>query len=237
MSIIDRKAREISRPLLESIAWKLDKWHITPNMATYFGMVLTSGVAVLAALGEIRWAGVAYIAAAVFDAVDGTLARVTGKGSRFGAFLDSTIDRFEESVVFLGLAIYYAGTGGQFAYPFEIPLLMLATVGSLMVSYTRSRAEGVGVSCKVGFMTRIPRVVIMIIGMILDQMLITLAIVAVTSLFTSFHRMYHVWKMTGGEAGGWQPVQEAFELPVPAAEQVDEDEEGEAEAETETKPS
>jgi hypothetical protein len=80
-------------------------------------------------------------------------------------------------------------------------------------------------------------VVIMIIGMILDQMLITLAIVAVTSLFTSFHRMYHVWKMTGGEAGGWQPVQEAFELPVPAAEQVDEDEEGEAEAENETKPS
>ena len=215
MSIIDRKAREYSRPLLEAVANRLDKWHVSPNMATYFGMALTTGVAVLAALGEIRWAGVAYIFAAVFDAVDGTLARVTGKGSRFGAFLDSTIDRFEESVVFLGLAIYYAGAGGQFDYPYEIPLLLLAMIGSLMVSYTRSRAEAVGVECKVGFMTRIPRVVVMIIGMILDQMLITLVIIAVTSLYTAFHRMYHVWRMSGGEAGGWGPVQEPFVLPIP----------------------
>jgi CDP-diacylglycerol--glycerol-3-phosphate 3-phosphatidyltransferase len=181
------------------------------------------------ALGEIRWAGVAYIFAAVFDAVDGTLARVTGKGSRFGAFLDSTIDRFEESVVFLGFAIYYAGAGGQFDYPYEIPLLLLATIGSLMVSYTRSRAEAIGVSCKVGFMTRIPRVVIMIIGMILDQMLITLVIIAVTSLFTAFHRMYHVWRLTGGEANGWGPVQDPFVLPVPVTEAAAEDVQGDAE--------
>jgi CDP-diacylglycerol--glycerol-3-phosphate 3-phosphatidyltransferase len=228
MSIIDRTARDISRPVLEAVAKRLNKWHVTPNMATYFGMVLTTGVAVLVALGEIRWAGVAYIFAAVFDAVDGTLARVTGKGSRFGAFLDSTIDRFEESVVFLGFAVYYAGSGGQFDYPYEIPLLVLATVGSLMVSYTRSRAESIGVSCKVGFMTRIPRVVIMIIGMILDQMLITLAIIAVTSLYTAFHRMVHVWRMTGGEANGWGPVQEPFVLPVPVTEEAEE-EQGKAE--------
>ncbi len=231
MSIIDRKAREYSRPLLVAVANRLDKWHVTPNMATYFGMVLTTGVAVLAALGEIRWAGVAYIFAAVWDAVDGTLARVTGKGSRFGAFLDSTIDRFEESIVFLALAIYYAYAGGQFDYPYEIPLIMLATIGSLMVSYTRSRSETVGVECKVGFMTRIPRVVVMIIGMILDQMLITLVILAVTSLFTAFHRMYHVWQMTGGEAGGWGPVQEPFVLSVPVivgTGETGEDEEREA---------
>jgi CDP-diacylglycerol--glycerol-3-phosphate 3-phosphatidyltransferase len=228
MSIIDRKAREISRPFLEAVATRLDKWHITPNMATYFGLVLTTGVAVLAALGELRWAGVAYIFAAVFDAVDGTLARVTGKGSRFGAFLDSTIDRFDESVVFLGLAIWYAGAGGQFDYPYEIPLILLATIGSLMVSYTRSRAEAIGVECKVGFMTRIPRVVIMIIGMILNQMIITLAIIAVTSLYTAFHRMYHVWQMTGGEAGGWGPVQEPFVLPIPVVEEPGVDEQGES---------
>lgn len=227
MSIIDRKAREFSRPLLEAVANRLDKWHVTPNMATYFGMVLTTGVAVLAALGEIRWAGVAYIFAAVFDAVDGTLARVTGKGSRFGAFLDSTIDRFEESIVFLGLAIYYAQDGGLFAYPYEIPLILLAIIGSLMVSYTRSRAEAVGVECKVGFMTRIPRVVVMIIGMVLDQILITLVILAVTSLFTALHRMYHVWRMTGGEAGGWGPVQEPFVLPVPKTDESGEGQEGE----------
>ena len=129
------------------------------------------------------------------------------------------------------MAIYYAYAGGQFDYPYEIPLILVATIGSLMVSYTRARAEAVGVECKVGFMTRIPRVVVMIVGMILDQMLITLVILAVTSLFTTFHRMYHVWQMTGGEAGGWGPVQEPFVLPVPeivGTGETGEDEEGEA---------
>ncbi|MFC2037514.1 CDP-alcohol phosphatidyltransferase family protein [Chloroflexota bacterium] len=210
MSIIDRKAREITRPTLEAIATTLAKWNVSPDLVTYVGLIVTIGVAALAAVGEIRWAGVAYIFAAVFDAMDGTLARVSGKGSRFGAFLDSTIDRFEESIVFLGLIIYYALAGGQL----EIPLILVAAVASLMVSYTRARAEAVGVACNVGFMTRVPRVAIMIIGMILDQILITLIVLAVTSLFTTFHRMIHVWRMTGGEAGGWGPVKEPFSSPV-----------------------
>jgi CDP-diacylglycerol--glycerol-3-phosphate 3-phosphatidyltransferase len=176
-------------------------------------------------MGEIRWAGVAYIFAALGDALDGTLARVSGKGSRFGAFLDSNIDRFEESIVFLGLSIFYALEGGQW----EIPLLLLVTVGSLMVSYSRARAEALGVECKVGFMTRVPRVVIMIAGMILDQVFITLIILASTTLFTSFHRMYHVWKMTGGETGGWGPVKSPFVLPLPADPEAEEEESGDSE--------
>jgi hypothetical protein len=84
-----------------------------------------------------------------------------------------------------------------------------------MVSYTRARAEAVGVSCKVGFMTRPPRVVIMIVGMILDQVLIALIVLVLTSLFTAFHRMYHVWRMTGGEDGGWREVRDPFVLPIP----------------------
>jgi CDP-diacylglycerol--glycerol-3-phosphate 3-phosphatidyltransferase len=218
MSFIDQKARDISRPTLEAIGRRLAKWNVSPDAVTYLGLVLTIGVAVLAALGEIRWAGVAYIVAAVCDALDGTLARVSGKGSRFGAFLDSTIDRFEESIVFLGLSVHYALVGG----PLEIPLILVVTVGSLMVSYTRARAEAVGVACKVGFMTRVPRVAIMIVGMILDQVLAALIILAVTSLFTTFHRMYQVWRITGGEAGGWGPVKEPFVLPVPPAQQVQE---------------
>jgi CDP-diacylglycerol--glycerol-3-phosphate 3-phosphatidyltransferase len=179
-------------------------------------MLATVGVATLAGLGEVRWAGVAYIFAALFDALDGTLARVSGKGSRFGAFLDSTIDRFEESIVFLGLIIYYSTVGARW----EIPLAFLAAVGSLMVSYTRARAEGVGVACREGLMTRPIRIVIMIAGMILDQMLITLGFLAVTSLITAVHRMYYVWEMTGGEAGGWGPVQAPYSpgvSPVPPA--------------------
>ncbi len=211
MSFIEQKARDISRPALEAVGRTLAKWNVSPDAVTYLGLALTVGVAVLVVMGEIRWAGVAYVFAALCDAIDGTLARVSGKGSRFGAFLDSTIDRFEESIVFLGLSAYYAQVGG----PVEIPLILVVTIGSLMVSYTRARAEAVGVACKVGFMTRPPRVVVMIAGMILDQVLIALIILAVATLFTAFHRMYHVWRMTGGEEGGWGPVKEPFVLAPP----------------------
>jgi CDP-diacylglycerol--glycerol-3-phosphate 3-phosphatidyltransferase len=206
MSFIEEKARDVSRPTLETVADVLARWNVSPDAVTYLGLVLTLGVAVLAALGYVRWAGVAYAFAAVCDAMDGTLARVSGKGSRFGAFLDSTIDRFEESIVFLGLTVYYSQVGGRF----ELPLILVVAVGSLMVSYTRARAEAVGVACKVGFMTRPPRVVVMIAGLLLDQVLIALALLAVTSLFTAFHRMFHVWQMTGGEKGGWGLPKEVF---------------------------
>ncbi len=224
MSVIDRKAREITRPALEAIGRTLAGWRISPNAVTYLGLVLTIGVAALAALGEIRWAGVAYIVAAVCDALDGTLARVSGRVSRFGAFLDSNIDRIEESIVLLGLSICYAGIGGQW----EIPLILVVAVGSLMVSYTRARAEAVGVACKVGFMTRVPRVTLMIVGMILDQVLIALILLAATTLFTSFHRMFHVWRMTGGEAGGWGPVKEPFVLQPPSVQDSEQSDGGAA---------
>ena len=219
MSFFEQKARDVSRPALDTVGQVLARWNVSPNAVTYLGLLLTMGVAAIAALGEIRWAGVAYIFAAVCDALDGTLARISGKGSRFGAFLDSTIDRFEESIVLLGLIIYYAQVGGLW----EIPLILAVTVGSLMVSYTRARAEGVGVVCKEGLMTRPVRVVIMIAGMILNQVLIVLIILAAATLFTTFQRMFHVWRMTGGEKGGWGPVKEPFTLPVPAAPEVEGD--------------
>jgi CDP-diacylglycerol--glycerol-3-phosphate 3-phosphatidyltransferase len=209
MSFIEQKARDITRLPLESVARTLTKWNVSPNAITYLGLVLTLGVAVLVALGELRWAGVAYIVASVSDAMDGTLARVSGRGSRFGAFLDSTIDRFEESLVFLGLVFYYARMGSEL----EVTLTLLVTVGSLMVSYTRARAEGLGINCKVGFMTRIPRVAILIVGLILNQVLIALILLAVTTLWTTGHRMVHVWKLTGGEAGGWAPPKDVFISP------------------------
>jgi CDP-diacylglycerol--glycerol-3-phosphate 3-phosphatidyltransferase len=211
MSFIEDKARDVSRPLLEAVGRVLARLGFSPDLVTFLGLVLTVGVAALAAWGEIFWAGIVYIFAAVCDALDGTLARISGGGSRFGAFFDSTIDRFEESMVFLGLSIYYAKVGGQW----EIPLILVAAIGSLMVSYTRSRAEAVGVSCKVGFMTRPPRVVIMIIGMIVNQVFIALIVIAVLSLFTAFHRMYHVWKMTGGGRSGWDLPKEVFIMPGP----------------------
>lgn len=213
MSSIEQKARDVSRPGLEAVGQVLARWNVSPDWVTAIGLVLTAGVALLAALGEIQWAGAAYIVAAVFDALDGTVARVSGKVSRFGAFLDSTIDRFEESLVFLGLIIYYATEGGVW----EIPMLLVVTVASLMVSYTRARAEALGVACKVGVMTRPIRVAIVIAGMILDQVFVAVVIVAVTSLWTAFHRVLHVWRATGGEPGGWGPVRDPFVLSAPSA--------------------
>jgi CDP-diacylglycerol--glycerol-3-phosphate 3-phosphatidyltransferase len=210
MSSVEQKARDVSRPGLEAVGQVLVRWNVSPDWVTATGLVLTAGVAVLAALGEIQWAGLAYIVAAVFDALDGTVARLSGKLSRFGAFLDSSIDRLEESLVFLGLIIYYARVGRVW----EIPMILVATVASLMVSYTRARAEALGVSCKVGFMTRPIRVTLLIAGMILNQAFIAIVVVAATSLLTSVHRVFHVWRMTGGEPGGWGPVREPF-VPTP----------------------
>lgn len=218
MSFLEKRVRDVSRPGLETVGRVLAGLKLTPDLVTNIGLVLTVAVAVLSGLGRIRWAGVVYILAAVCDALDGTLARVTGKGSRFGAFLDSTVDRFEESIVLLGLLVYYARLGGRW----EGPVILVATVASLMVSYTRARAEALGVSCKVGLMTRPARVFVTIAGMILNQVPITLAIVAATSLFTALHRVYHVWKLTGGEDGGWQPAREPFvpfTAPVPASDE------------------
>lgn len=216
MSFIEQKARDVSRPTLESLGRILARWNISPNAITYLGLLLTAGVAALIALGYIRWAGVAYIFASICDAIDGTLARVSGRGSRFGAFLDSTIDRFEEAMVFLGLIIYYTLTGGQW----EIPLILVATAASLMVSYTKARAEALAAPCNVGLLTRPPRVAILIVALILNQVFVALVVLAVGSLFTAFQRMYAVWRAMGGEKAGWalpgQPyVVPGLELPQP----------------------
>lgn len=213
MSFFEQKARDLSRPTLDAVARGLSRLHISPDWVTNLGLLLTVGVGVLAGLGYLRWAGLAYIVASLCDALDGSLARVTGKGSRFGAFLDSTIDRFEEAIVFLGLAVYYSQFGGAW----ETPLILAATVGSLMVSYTRARAEGLGVNCRVGLVTRPMRVLIMIAGLVLDQVLIALIVLVVAGFFTAFQRIYQVWRVTGGEDAGWAAPADPFVTPGPPA--------------------
>lgn len=212
MSILEQKSRDLSRPFLEAVASALAKVNISPDGVTYAGLVLTFGVAALTALGKMQWAGLAYLFAGACDALDGTLARVSGKGSRFGAFLDSSIDRIEESIVFLGLVIYYTRAG---ATGWEIPTILVAAIASLMVSYTRARAEAVGVDCQVGFMTRPPRVGILILGLLLNQVFIAVVVIAAASVVTTIHRLVHVWRMTGGEKGGWSPPQQGYSPPEP----------------------
>jgi CDP-diacylglycerol--glycerol-3-phosphate 3-phosphatidyltransferase len=186
------------RWLLEPLARLINMTGISPNLLTVIGFVLTVGVAYILAIGHLQIGGVLLAVAGAFDALDGTLARLAGRKSRFGAFLDSTVDRLSEAAIYLGLLVHYTQHGGQ-----QESLLIYATiVGSLMVSYARARAEGLGIECKRGILTRFERAVVIVIGLILNQMLIALWILAVLSNFTALQRMYHVWRTTGGERGG-----------------------------------
>ena len=206
MASLEQHARDISRPLLEAVGRTLARAHISPNWVTGAGLVVTVVAGVLAGLGHLQWAAVVYAAGALCDALDGTLARVSGRSSRFGGFLDSTLDRFEEAILFLGLTVAYTRLGSVW----EPPLILAAVTSSLMVSYTRARAEGLGVACQEGLFTRAVRVTITVVGLLLNRVLIMLIVLVIASLFTALQRMVHVWRMTGGEAGGWQVPKKPF---------------------------
>jgi CDP-diacylglycerol--glycerol-3-phosphate 3-phosphatidyltransferase len=196
--MLSELVRKHSRIFLEPIARFISRTGLSPNVITVIGFLLMIGVAVVLACGHLFWGGLLIIAAVLFDAVDGTLARMMGRTSRFGAFLDSTLDRFSEAIIFLGLFIYLNGQNQRL----ELILIYATVVGSLMVSYARARAEGIGVPLKEGFFTRFERVLFLVIGLLLNQLTVFLWVLAILSNLTAIQRMYLVWRITGGEEGG-----------------------------------
>jgi CDP-diacylglycerol--glycerol-3-phosphate 3-phosphatidyltransferase len=191
-------ARRFARIFLEPLARFIGWTGISPNVVTVIGFVLMIGVAMVLAGGHFIWGGILITAVALFDAVDGTLARMMGRSSRFGAFLDSTLDRFSEAVIFLGLFIYYVGQDQNL----ELILIYATVVGSLMVSYARARAEGIGVPLKDGLFTRFERVFLLVVGLLFNQLTFILWLLAIFTNLTAVQRMYLVWRITGGEKGG-----------------------------------
>ena len=190
--------RKHARVLLEPIARFISWTGLSPNVITIIGFVLMIGVAFVLAWGYFLVGGILISAVALFDAVDGTLARMMGRTSRFGAFLDSTLDRFSEAVIFLGLFFYFVGQNQNL----QLILIYATVVGSLMVSYARARAEGIGVPLKDGLFTRFERVFLLVIGLVFNQLTVTLWLLAIFSNLTAVQRMYLVWRITGGEKGG-----------------------------------
>lgn len=188
-------ARQRFGGVLEPVARVIGRTGISPNVVTLTGSLLNLGVAWVLAQGYLRIGGVLVPLVSLFDALDGTLARLTGKRSRFGAFLDSTMDRFSEAILYLGLLFYYTRLGAKQ----EILLIYATIVGSLMVSYARARAEGLGLDCRVGLLTRLERIVILTAALILNQMTIALWVLAILTNFTALQRMYHVWTVTRGK--------------------------------------
>lgn len=191
-------ARKYFRILYEPPARLFSSLGVSPNVITMVGFFLMVGIAVVLAQGFLFWGGILIIIVGLFDAMDGTLARMVGRTSRFGAFLDSTLDRYSEAVIFLGLFIYLSGQNQRL----ELILIYATIVGSLMVSYARARAEGIGIPLKDGLFTRFERVFLLVVGLLFNQLVIVLWILAVFSNFTALQRMYLVWRITGGEKGG-----------------------------------
>ena len=176
---------------------RLIESRLTPNAISLTGLALNVVAAVLVFADYFFLGGIAFIVGSVMDTLDGRYSRMSGKGTLFGAFLDSTLDRIEEGIVLAAVAGYFAVQGDDFA----AAMCVVAVLGSLMVSYTRARAEALGVECKVGLATRPVRVVILSIGLVFakgagigDFELLAPAIYALAALttFTVFQRVWHV---------------------------------------------
>ncbi len=184
-------ARARARDLLNTIAQLFISLGISPNTLTvagFFGMCL---IAVVIGAGYEVLGGVLIILAGLFDAVDGTLARATGRVTKFGAFLDSTLDRWADGVLLF--AIVFRAVARQDAL--AVYLAVLALIGSLLVSYTRARAEGLGASVKEGWFTRLERMIVLVAGLVLTAwfgpiaLTIALAILAVFTNVTAVQRV------------------------------------------------
>jgi CDP-diacylglycerol--glycerol-3-phosphate 3-phosphatidyltransferase len=163
---------------------------IHPNVLTFIGLVINVVAAWMLAIGQFRWGGAVIIGAGLFDMVDGRVARETNRVTRFGGFFDSVLDRYSDLGLLVGMLVWY----GSINRPFYVVLTALAMTGSVMVSYTRARAENSIPTCKVGFMERPERVVLMIIGALFEKMAPVLWVIAVLANLTVVHRMVFTWQ-------------------------------------------
>jgi CDP-diacylglycerol---glycerol-3-phosphate 3-phosphatidyltransferase len=172
---------------------RLIESRLTPNAISLTGLALCVVSAVLVWQEQFLLGGIAFIVGSVCDTLDGRYSRMSGKGTSFGAFLDSTLDRMEEGIVLTAVAYYFSKEGDDFA----VAAVVVAVLASLMVSYTRARAEALGVECKVGIADRAVRVVILSAGLVFafaDLLAPAVYVLAALSTITVFQRIWHVRK-------------------------------------------
>ena len=187
------------------------KRRLNPNHFTTLGLILSGGAAYLFGIGFLRIAGIIMLISGIFDIIDGKVARATNRVTKFGALYDSTLDRYAEVMIFFGLAYFFVNnqwTTGSINLPFlnwsidNINISFISTIavcmalgGSVMTSYVRARAEGLGLECKVGVMQRPERIVLIAFGAIFHKVLLVVAliIVAIFSNLTAIQRLYHIW--------------------------------------------
>lgn len=178
--------------VIDRIVHTLALTRINPNVLTFLGLVINVVAAALFGAGRFRLAGVTIIGAGIFDMVDGRVARYTNTVSAFGGFFDSVIDRYSDLALYFGLLVYYARIDRMF----YVVLVAVVMTGSVMVSYARARAENTIPSCKVGFMERPERIVLVILGALFLRMAACLWVIAVLSNITVIHRIRYTYQQT-----------------------------------------
>ncbi len=185
--------------VLHKIVHSLALTKINPNYLTFFGLLINVAAAVLFGYASadnqallFLYAGLVIIGAGIFDMVDGRVARATGQVTSFGGFFDSVIDRYSDVALYFGLLLFYA-RANRFFY---VVLTAVVMMTSVMISYTRARAESLISQCKVGFMERPERIVLVIIGALFNRMAPVLWVIAVISTFTVIHRISFTYRQS-----------------------------------------
>jgi len=192
--VMDKRALQANaRKILDPVVEVLVAFHVSPLLVSLFGLAFAVWGGIVAARGSLRAAGIFLLLAGLCDVLDGDVARRLGRSSRFGAFIDSMLDRVSEFVLFGGVLLYVVRRPSGFDV-YEPVVIMLALMGSVMTSYARARAEGIGIECKVGVMERPERVALMAIGLIAGYrfLMAVMILLAATSLYTVFQRIRHV---------------------------------------------
>jgi CDP-diacylglycerol--glycerol-3-phosphate 3-phosphatidyltransferase len=183
--MVSQKIGDTLKHVLDAIVKTFAASGINPNFLTFIGFSINLLAAYLFAYGYFRWAGATIFLAGVFDMTDGRVARLSGRVTPFGGFYDSVMDRYSDLCLLIGLLIYY----GRINRYFYVTLVAVTMIGAVMTSYTRARAENLIPSCKVGFLERPERVVLIIIGALFDRMAQVLWLIAALSNLTVIHRI------------------------------------------------
>ncbi|MFC1861032.1 CDP-alcohol phosphatidyltransferase family protein [Chloroflexota bacterium] len=193
--------KSLGRYTTEPMVWLLVRTSVTPNMLTWFGFCLAIVTAVVIVSGNLLVAGLLVLFSGYFDILDGALARRTDKVTRYGCVLDATLDRLSEAAVLFGILVLFVTAKDTSSYSlisreWAIYLVVITLIISPLVSYIRARSEASGIQCEVGIFTRMERVLLLALGLLINQVVIIIAIIALFSFITCGQRLYYVYKKT-----------------------------------------
>jgi CDP-diacylglycerol--glycerol-3-phosphate 3-phosphatidyltransferase len=201
-SLMSSRVKDRARAILAPVVRMALRLHVTPNTVTVMGFFIVVVAAAVIGVGDLIVGALILTAGSLLDAVDGALARATGGGTAFGSFLDSTLDRGAEAILYAGVAAYFLG---QPAPTWPVIGAFMALAGSFMVSYARARAEGIGLTAAIGLAPRPERIVLIVAGLLLAGFGFHIALIAILWLIgvltvaTTAQRIWHVWRITSSQ--------------------------------------